>query len=139
MFYRFKKKHYFCKKFGTDIALYELEIKHMKQKKHTIPFDYSALISPITPRVRPLDGIGSLFNLTGTYYDIHSNLEALCKASEHISGLNEVWKNVGMDIFKATNQFAEFHNLIGKISTFEHQTPKLPNNSWEHLLNPKKY
>ncbi len=111
----------------------------MKQdKKYPSFIDYSALISPLTPRVGPLDGIGSLFNLTGTYYNIDSNLEDLCKASEHISGLSHVWKNIGTDIFKAADQFAELNN-IDKISAFKYDLPKLSNNSWEYLLNPKKY
>ena len=111
----------------------------MKQNKKYLPsLDYSALISPLIPRVQPLDSIGSLFNLTGTYYNIDSNLDALCKASEHVFKLNEAWENVGMDIFKATDQFAQLNNM-GKLTAFEYNLPKLPNNSWEYLLNPKKY
>lgn len=121
-----------------DVALYKTRITHMKQnKKYLLSLNYSALISPLIPRVQALDSIGSLFNFTGTYYNIESNLDALCKASEHISKLNDVWENVGMDIFKATDQFAKLNNM--DLTPFEYNLPKLPNNSWEYLLNPKKY
>ena len=48
-----------------------------------MPLDYTAIVTPIMPRITVLDGIASLLNLTGTYYDISSNLDALCKASEN--------------------------------------------------------
>ena len=110
----------------------------MKQNKHTVLYDDSAFISPIAPRVNSLDGIGSLFNLTGNYYNIDPGLDALCKASRHISGISSVWGNVGNDLFKAANQFAE-SNRIGKISIFKYDPPKFSNNLWGHLLNPKEY
>lgn len=125
-------------KYGIYIAPYGTNVTYMKQNKYTTSFNYSALISPIAPRVKPLDGIGSLFNITGTYYNINPNLDALCKASEHIVNLNEVWKNVGNDLFKAVDRFAELNN-IAKISAFQYNPPKFAKNPWEYLLNPKKY
>jgi len=108
----------------------------MKQSKNIIPFDYSALISPIKPRISSFDGVGSLFNIIGTYYDEEPNLEDLWKASSHISTLSDSWKKIGLDLFKATKQFAELNN-IDQISSFEYKLPK-DYNLWKSLLNPKK-
>ena len=107
----------------------------MKQNKYIPLPDYSAFISPIVPKFDALDGIGSLFNLTGTYYPLSSPLETITKASSHITEINDVWNDVGAHILSATEQFAAWN----KIGTFnQYQLPQLPTTLWEHLLNPKK-
>lgn len=108
----------------------------MKPNKYIPLPNYSAFISPIVPRFDALDGLGSLFNLTGTYYNLASPLETITRASRHITTINDVWEDVGSGIFRATKQFAAWN----KIETFQHtKLPQPLKTSWRHLPNPKKY
>ena len=95
----------------------------MKMYKITMPLDYTAIVTPIMPRITVLDGIASLLNLTGTYYDISSNLDALCKASENIVKVNDAWQTIGKDFCIASNKFAQMNNLCN-LPTFPLTLPK---------------
>jgi len=107
----------------------------MKLNKYIPLPDYSNFISPILPKFDALDGLGSLFNLTGTYYDFASPLDAITRASEQMTKISDVWKDVGSSLTEATDQFAAWN----KIGTFNHyRLPQLPETPWKHLPNPKK-
>lgn len=95
----------------------------MKTYKVIMPLQYTAIITPIAPRLTLIDGIISTFNLTGTYYDTSARLDALCKASEHIVKINDVWSMIGKDLYKASDEFARIHHLskaINPMSGFKH-------------------
>ncbi len=83
----------------------------MKGCKFTLPASYTNIVAPITPKMKMFDGIGSLLNITGTYYNVNSGVKALCKASESIVKINDVWNSVGKDLRKSTDLFAQINNL----------------------------
>ena len=95
----------------------------MKPHKITVSFKYTAIIAPIVPKITIFDGISSILDLTGTYYDINANLDALCKASENIVKVNEVWQTIGKDISKASDEFARI-NSISKLPDISRFLPK---------------
>lgn len=95
----------------------------MKPYKITVSFKYTAIIAPIVPRITIFDSMSSILNLTGTYYNINANLDALCKASENIVKINEVWQTIGKDISKASDEFARI-NSISKLPDASKFLPK---------------
>ena len=99
----------------------------MNKKIYNFHTEFScfAVIKPLTPRFSALDGVMSVLNTTGDYYRVDANIKNLCKASERITKLNDVWQVVGRDICRATDIFARTNDLCN-IKTNRFIVPKLP-------------
>jgi hypothetical protein len=67
-------------------------------------------------KMKILDGVGSLYNLTGNYYPITPINKNILRAAERVSTLTKVWDNVYNDLGKSVNMFAKFNNLPQSIS-----------------------
>ncbi|MBR2867075.1 MAG: hypothetical protein IKC12_05085 [Alistipes sp.] len=89
------------------------------------------IINPIIPRMDVFDGIGSLFNLTGTYYPINSMIEEVCDASRHISSVSTAWSKISEDMNKSVVDFASINKLPRPTSLIKYPTLKFDIKPWE--------
>ena len=63
-----------------------------------------------------LDGVGSLYNLTGNYYPVTPINKDILRAAERVSTLTKVWDNVYKDLGKSVNMFAKLNDLPQSIT-----------------------
>lgn len=61
---------------------------------------------------RPWNGMGSLFNLTGTYYNVNDWRRRNYNSLSRMTSMHSIWRSVEGDIFKSFRQFGMENNLF---------------------------
>lgn len=62
------------------------------------------LTKPLTPRMCFWTGIGSILDITGTYFDTEVHTKELRAAMENITTVKEAWQAIGIYSHTVTNK-----------------------------------